>query len=349
MRKTPHGLGYALKFFAVAAMLAVIALAMASLPIFSDANALGVAMFLAFILGIPACALCVLGLLGLVTRAPHSEEAVTASHLKSNQVPGERPNCEAVIPLSAAECPCCGAFFCEHSSWKVREHMGYLITAVLALFAATSSAFAYIGPPELEVGVKECVGQNLNTFLCARGIEEKLLLGRRFPVKRAGNTLIIRTATKTVRLIDNISENGNESIAYSYLGRISAIRSHIVYVQYHEGGSYMVVNEQSAQAAYPSGFPVVSPNKQHFFSISEDMFAGYIPNNVEVWHVSAKVFHRVANFEPEWGPRSATWLDSRHFEVSKVCHAPTEEDAAELKPCGKARVLHSNAAWKLIE
>ena len=227
--------------------------------------------------------------------------------------------------------------------------MSFLIKAVLALFATASTAFAYIGPPELEVGVEECVGQNLNTFRCARGIEKKMLLGQKFPIRRAGNTLIIRTATKTVRLIDNNSENGNESISYSYLGRISAIRSHIVYVQYYEGGSYMAVNEQSALAAYPSGFPVVSPNKQHFFSISEDMFAGYDPNNVEVWRVTAKTFYRAANFELEWGPRSAMWFGSRQFEVRKVCRAPTEEGADDLKPCGKARVVYSNAAWKLIE
>jgi hypothetical protein len=122
MRKTPHGLGYALKLFAVAAMLAVIALAVASSTIVGDANSLGVAMFLVFIFGIPACALCVFGLLGLVTQAPHSKEAVTASYLQSNQVSGECPNCEALVPLAAAECPCCGALFGEHSSWKVREH-----------------------------------------------------------------------------------------------------------------------------------------------------------------------------------------------------------------------------------
>jgi hypothetical protein len=94
----------------------------ASSPIFGDANSFGVAMFLCFIFGIPACALCVLGLLGLVTRAPHSEESVTASYLQSNQVSGECPNCEAEIPSAAAKCPCCGALFGEHSSWKVREY-----------------------------------------------------------------------------------------------------------------------------------------------------------------------------------------------------------------------------------
>ena len=197
--------------------------------------------------------------------------------------------------------------------------------------------------------MKECGGQNLNTFRCARGIEEKLLLGQRFPVKRAGNSLIIRTATKTVRLIDNTSENGNESIAYSYLGRIGFIRSHIIYVQYYEGGTYMVVNEKSAQAAYPSGFPVVSPNRQHFFSISEALFAGYNPNNVEVWRATSKAAHKVAEFQPEWGPRSAAWLGSWQIEVSKVCLATPDDAAAEINACGKARVLYSNSAWKLIE
>jgi len=116
-----HGLNYALKLIAVAAALIVIALGLAFSPIFGDANRLGVAMFLGFVFFIPAGSLCVLGLLALATRPPHSEEAVGANYLQPNQISGECPNCEAVIPLIAGECPCCGALFGAHSSWQVRK------------------------------------------------------------------------------------------------------------------------------------------------------------------------------------------------------------------------------------
>jgi hypothetical protein len=220
---------------------------------------------------------------------------------------------------------------------------------VLALSATPPDCFAYIGPEELERGVKECSGQGLNTFRCARGIEEKVLSGSTSSVRRVGSTLIIPTEKVTVRLVDNPSENGNESIAYSYLGRIESIGSHVIYVQYYEGGTYMVVNERSGQGAFPSGFPIVSPDRKHFLSISEDMFAGYYPNNVEVWRVSATASRRVANFEPEWGPSSARWLLSGKIEVNKVCYPSPEGGNAELQPCGKAHVVRTNAGWKLIK
>lgn len=220
---------------------------------------------------------------------------------------------------------------------------------VFVLSAAPSDVIAYIGPAELEAGVNECSGQGLNSFRCARGIEEKVLSTRTSAVSRSGGTLLIRTPKVTVRLADSPSKNGDESIAYSYLGRIGSIKSHVIYVQYYEGGAYMVVNERSGKVAYPSGFPVVSPDRKHFFSISEDMFAGYNPNNVEVWRVSATAARRVADFEPEWGPRSGRWLQPGEIEVKKVCYPPPKEWNAELQPCGEAHVVHTNSGWKLIE
>lgn len=230
--------------------------------------------------------------------------------------------------------------------------MNTLLTATSALILAFSAlptdVFAYIGPEKLERGVKECSGQSLNTFRCARGIENKVLSARVSNVRRSGNTLIIRTAKETVRFVDKQSES-NESVAYSYLGRIESIRSQVVFVQNYEGGYYIVVNEMSGQRAYSSGFPLVSPDRKHFLSISEDMFAGYDPNNVEVWRVSATASSRVANFKPEWGPRSARWIQSGEIEVNKVCYPPPDESNAELHLCGTVRVVHTKSGWEMTE
>lgn len=122
MHRTTHGLNLALKLIGAAAALTVIALGLASSTIFGDANSFGVAMFLGFAFFIPAACLCVLGLLALATRPPHSDEAVGANYLQPNQVSGVCPNCEAMIPLMAAACPCCGALFGDHSAWQVRKH-----------------------------------------------------------------------------------------------------------------------------------------------------------------------------------------------------------------------------------
>jgi len=121
MRKTLYGFTVALKLFAIAAVLLVIAFTLVSTPVFGDANAIGVALFVGFAFFIPAGVLCVLGLLTLVTQAPHSHKAVNATYLRPDEVAGGCPNCEAVVPLGAAQCPCCGALFGEHSSWQVRR------------------------------------------------------------------------------------------------------------------------------------------------------------------------------------------------------------------------------------
>lgn len=116
-----HSISYALKLVAMAAALVAIALALASSTIFGDANSVGVAISLAFVLGLPAASLCILGLLALITRPPHSDQAVGANYLQPDQGSGMCPNCEAAIPLIATECPCCSALFGDHSSWQVRK------------------------------------------------------------------------------------------------------------------------------------------------------------------------------------------------------------------------------------
>ena len=123
MQRIKHGISYALKLVAMAAVLVAIALALASSTIFGDANSFGVVIFLSSVFVIPAVCLCILGLLALATRPPHSDQAVGADYLQPDQVSGICPNCETVIPLIATECPCCSALFGDHSSWQVRKRL----------------------------------------------------------------------------------------------------------------------------------------------------------------------------------------------------------------------------------
>ncbi|ROH86290.1 hypothetical protein ED236_07590 [Pseudomethylobacillus aquaticus] len=227
--------------------------------------------------------------------------------------------------------------------------IAYLI--LMLVMAAIPEAFASgnVAPKAIEVGIAECSDNNLNTFICAREIERKALADQGKPITRSGDTLSIAIQNNTISLVDNHKDGVDSTILYSYLGYDRKLDSHILYLQYYEGGAYMVIHHHSGHQAFTSGFPLASPDGKHFLSLSEDMFAGYSPNNVEVWQVVSGEFSRVSNYKPEWGPRSARWATAGRALVEKQCYAPTENNPAGLKPCGVARVERSGSTWVLIE
>ncbi len=111
----------------------------------------------------------------------------------------------------------------------------------------------------------------------------------------------------------------------------------------------MLIHQHSGQRAFPSGYPLASPDGQHFLSLSEDMFAGYNPNNVELWQVRSGQFRRVVNYEPEWGPHAGNWVSVRHALIEKQCYAQEESNPTGLKSCGLVKIQRSGSVWKLIE
>lgn len=231
----------------------------------------------------------------------------------------------------------------------MRIALKYVIAALAVGAIPQAFAFGYIAPEAIEAGVTECSGKNLNTFHCARGIERKELSAKGNAVRRSDDTLRLRLETKTVSLVDNPTESGNSSVSYSYLGFSRKLNSHILHVQYYEGGAYMIIHRHSGQHAFPSGYPLASPDGKHFLSLSEDMFAGYSPNNVEIWQVRSGEFRRVASYEPKWGPHSGSWASVRRVLIEKQCYAPEESNPTVLKSCGLAKVERSGSTWKLVE
>ncbi len=228
---------------------------------------------------------------------------------------------------------------------------GFLFWIVVLAMGYTSQvpASAYIATEEIEEGVAECSGPNLNTLRCARGIERKLLAGNGNAIKRSDGVLEIHTARKTITLVDKHTDSWDDTVVYSYLGLSKKLNSHILYVQYYEGGAYMVIHHYSAQIASPSGYPIASPDGKHFLSISEDMYAGYSPNNIEIWQVASGSFRKLASFDPEWGPHRGSWLDYRRVRIDKHCYDSSKDNPSGLKPCGVARIERSDSIWKLIE
>ncbi len=231
----------------------------------------------------------------------------------------------------------------------MRIALTYLIAALTVGEIPRAVAFGYVAPEAMEIGVAECSGKNLNSFDCARGIERKTLSAESKAVRRSGNTLQLRLEKQTIRLVDDPTGSGDSPASYSYLGFSRKLMSHILHVQYPEGNVYMVIHHRSGKRALPSGYPLASPDGQHFLSLSEDMFAGYNPNNIEIWQVRSGGFRRVANHAPEWGPHNGNWASDQHALIEKQCYAQEESNPAGLKPCGVAKVERLGSTWKLVD
>ena len=231
----------------------------------------------------------------------------------------------------------------------MRIAISYLILTLALGAIPHALAFGYIAPEAIEAGVIECSGENLNSFLCARGIERKEISVSGKAVRRSGNTLRIHLEKKKVSFVDNPADGEDSTVYYSYLGLNRKLNSHILHVQYYEGGTYLVINRHSGRRAFPSGYPLASPDGKHFLSLSEDMFAGYSSNNVEIWQVRRGAFRRVVNHEPEWGPHRGNWASVRHALIEKQCYSQEEGHSTGLKSCGLAKFERSGSAWKLIE
>jgi len=233
----------------------------------------------------------------------------------------------------------------------LRTLAGVVCCSGLMALASPSHALAgnEIAPEAIEQQVQECAPLHFNAANCARGIERKLIEKKRSTVTRVKESLRIPLATRTIKLVDSPGKHNDKSIAYSYLGFDKKLNLHIIHVQRDEGAGYMVIHHYSGQRALPSGYPLASPDGKNFLSISEDLFGGSRPNNIEIWRITTGRFSKDANFEPTWGPRAGRWLAPGRIAIAKHCYAPTEKNNAELRPCGQATVEYSQAQWKIIE
>lgn len=231
--------------------------------------------------------------------------------------------------------------------------MHFVLALLAALsaagFAPSASAFGYIAPEVLEADVIECSGKVPNTFQCARGIERKVLNSRKTIAHRHENQLNLYLKGNTVSFVDNLTDDDTTSVSYSYLGFEHKINGHILHVQYYEGDAYLLVNQHSGRRTFISGYPLLSPDGKHFLSLSEDMFAGYKPNNIELWQVQSDKYQRLAVYAPDWGPHSGIWKNNRQAQIEKRCFSPVEKDPAALKPCGVAKVDNVDSVWRLVE
>jgi hypothetical protein len=225
---------------------------------------------------------------------------------------------------------------------KAIRTLGVLLAAVSTHLAWADSGDILPVPDALLK--RYCHGVH-NSYECAQKIETGEIKTKYMTrVSRCRpEGLCIRLAGKSIILKD---KNTDPVAAYSYIAFVPALRTHVVHVQYSEGGSFLVIHDESGRSANVAGFPVPSPNRRRFVSVSMDIWSGYDPNAVELWRIRQGRFNREARFDLSWGPGAATWGTENAVTIPKLCLEETSEDS---KHCGTANLIWVNGRWTLSE
>lgn len=189
-------------------------------------------------------------------------------------------------------------------------------------------------------GRQICSGPN-NTASCARALEKaaSISVDRKY-FYRSGKTLSVNLKKRKLMFLDE--DKPGAEIQYSYVRFLPRISLHVVYVQLTEGGHYLVINDISGKKTPLIGYPLISSDGKHLLAASEDMFAGYSENGLEVLTVKSNELEKKWWLGPDWGPRRARWINSKMFEIEKVCYGQAD---GELVPCGKSRFIRVGDEW----
>ncbi|MFH1627155.1 MAG: hypothetical protein ABIE47_00340 [Pseudomonadota bacterium] len=141
---------------------------------------------------------------------------------------------------------------------------------VVVLFLSFGIVFADSGPvspPGLFRHLQHiCAGIN-NSYDCAREVEADRLKKGIIGVSRNGHDLVINpSASPAVAFADIEGEGSSQGQRYSYVDYFPSIRSHVVYVQYYEGGDFILINSVSGQKTNVWSMPIASPDSSRFLT-----------------------------------------------------------------------------------
>jgi hypothetical protein len=128
-------------------------------------------------------------------------------------------------------------------------------------------------------------------------------------VERHGRRLVFRLGNgQTTELVSDESDSGSAR-RYLYAGYLPSIRHHVVDVTYYEGGSVVLLHEQTGATTTVHGFPAVAPGGRRIATASVDLIAGYDPNRIQVWRVTDTHLEVEWSLEggPKWGASDPVW------------------------------------------
>lgn len=177
------------------------------------------------------------------------------------------------------------------------------------------------GEPDLPPAREGLCAGIANVYECAQQVEELRLSRVAHDVRRAGDTLIIPLlAGQEVSLVDR-DAGGPDNVLYTYREHLDRIGYHVVDVHYYEGGSHLLIGDETGQRLQVSAPPVVSPDGDRFVVASAAGTAGYAPNALQVWRRTPDGLTLEWEVEPDWGATNARWESRQRvrFRMTREC------------------------------
>lgn len=160
-----------------------------------------------------------------------------------------------------------------------------------------------------------------NVYECAQQVEEQRLARMARYVRRTGDTLVIPLLDgQDVTLVDQ-NAGGPDNVFYTYREHLDEIGYHVVDVHYYEGGSHLLIGDETGQRVQISAPPVVSPGGNRLVVASAGGTAGYAPDELQVWRITPAGVTLEWEVQPGWGATNARWEDRRtiRFRITREC------------------------------
>jgi hypothetical protein len=159
--------------------------------------------------------------------------------------------------------------------------------------------------------------------------EVKSLMLDSITVKRHGDTLVIKTNAKEVKLVNNNNDEDDTDlyITYKYYGYIKDADKYLIHCWYYEGHDYKMIDRKTGSITDTWGVPLVSPNGKLFMTGNTDLVASYTYNGIQLFENTHKPKLIAQRELQTWGPDEIRWLDNKTLLVkASMAETATESE-----------------------
>jgi hypothetical protein len=163
---------------------------------------------------------------------------------------------------------------------------------------------------------------------------------------RVGSELRIRLLDGRIAVFRDDTTPGLQFALPRYAGYLKAIHAHVVHRLPYEGsGTYLIIDDSTADSTIVFGMPVVSPDGTRFALTSMAGEADYDPALLEVWRMVGRRPENEFSYdsgEDIWDPSAAVWRDSVTVDFVKNSRIPPYNTTP-------GRLSRSGTTWTLSQ